>query len=147
MAVVTDDLIGRAVETGNDSNMGYWSFIRLLGKHGCHIVVASVYQVCNQQAQSAGARTAFARQLSILRRNGKDCSPRKSFFDDFDKQLEEWNNKGYEIIVSGDLNGQLGADIYGFARLSAKWNLVEIIQHFHCYFTRRLLSKAKVTGL
>jgi hypothetical protein len=29
--------------------------------------------------------------------------------------LEEWIGKGYEIILSGGLNEQLGADAHGFA--------------------------------
>ncbi len=30
-----------------------------------------------------------------------------------------------------DLNEELGSDVTGFARVSAKWSLVEIIQHTH----------------
>jgi exonuclease III len=131
MCAVTDDYVGRVVETGSDTAMGRWSFIRLLGKHGRNIIVVSVYQVCNQQANAVGDRTAFAQQLAILRENGSDSSPRKSFYDDMEKQLEDWIRKGYEIILSGDLNEELGTDIQGFARISAKFNLVEIIQHFH----------------
>jgi endonuclease/exonuclease/phosphatase (EEP) superfamily protein YafD len=48
-----------------------------------------------------------------------------------DQQIEEWIQKGYEIILSGDLNEELGADIQGFARISAKWDLVGVIQHYH----------------
>jgi hypothetical protein len=94
-------------------------------------MICSVYQVCNQNANTVGDRTAFAQHLSLLRRNGRDCSPRHAFFEDLDKQLEEWTEKGYKIILSGDLNEELGADVNGFARLSTKWNLVEVIQHFH----------------
>jgi hypothetical protein len=42
------------------------------------------------------------------------------FFDDMDAQLKEWIGKGYEVILSGDLNKKLGADVNGFARLRAK---------------------------
>jgi exonuclease III len=131
MSVVTDDYVGRVTGSGSDSEMGRWSYHRLLGKHGRKIIVISVYQVCNQQASTVGDRTAFAQQLSLLRRNGKDCSPRKSFYDDLDIQIQEWRDQDYEIILSGDLNEELGADLQGFARISAKHNLVEIIQHFH----------------
>jgi hypothetical protein len=94
-------------------------------------MVVSVYQVCKQNASTVGDRTAFAQQLSLLRQNGKDCSPRKSFSDDLDKQLEEWTQHGYKILLTGDINKELGADVNGFACLSARWNLVDIIQHFH----------------
>ena len=131
MSAVTDNYIGRVVETGSDSEMGRWSYTRLQCKHGRTIMIVSAYQVCNQQENSAGEKTAFAQQLTLLRRNGRDGSPRKAFFDDLDQQLNEWITKGYEIILSGDLNEQLGADIHGFAHISAKWDLVEVIQHYH----------------
>jgi hypothetical protein len=131
MTAVTDNYVGRVIETGSDRDMGRWSYTCLLGKHGRIIVVVSVYQVFNQQASTVGDRTAFAQQLSLLRQNGKDCSPQKSFLDDLDKQLEEWTEKGYKILLSADINKELGSDVNGFARLSASWKLVEIIQHFH----------------
>jgi exonuclease III len=131
MPVVTDDFVGPVTETGSDIEMGRWSYQRLLGKQGRNIIVVSLYQVCNQQANNVRDRTAFAQHLSLLRRNGKDCSARKSFFDGIDKQIGKWIEKGYEIILSGDLNKELGSDIHGFARISARHNLVEVIQHFH----------------
>jgi hypothetical protein len=94
MCAVTDDYVGRVMESGSDTKMGRWSYIRLLGKYGRQIVVVSVYQVCNQHANTTGDRTAFAQQSSLLQRNGKDCSPRRSFFNDLDKQLEEWSENG-----------------------------------------------------
>ena len=165
MSAVTDNYIGRVVETGSDSEMGRWSYTRLQCKHGRTIMIVSAYQVCNQQENSAGEKTAFAQQLSLLRRNGRDGSPRKAFFDDLDQQLNEWITKGYEIILSGDLNEQLGADIHGFAHISAKWDLVEVIQHYHgmtdepptyvrgikrldyVFCTPNLLSSVKRSGL
>jgi hypothetical protein len=48
------------------------------------------------------------------------------FFDDPDLHLEEWIGKGYGILLSRDLNEELGAGVHGFAR-----NLVKIIQHMH----------------
>jgi hypothetical protein len=131
MSAVTDDYAGRVVKTGSDEEMGRWSYTRMLGRQGREIVVVSAYQVCNQQANQVGDRTAYAQQQYLLRRNGQDCSPRKSFFDDLDEQLGKWISKGYKIILSGDLNEELGADVTGFARITAKWDLVEIIQHTH----------------
>ena len=131
LSAVSDNYVGRVVETDSDKEMGRWSYTGLLGRNGRNIMIVSAYQVCNQQASTVGDRTAVAQQLSLLRRHGKDCSPRKSFFDDLDHQIEEWRDQGYEIILSGDLNEELGADIYGFVQISAKWDLVEIIQHYH----------------
>jgi exonuclease III len=51
--------------------------------------------------------------------------------DDLEIQVADWSSKGYDIIISGDLNELLGADEQSFARISSKHNLTEIIQHFH----------------
>jgi exonuclease III len=74
MTVVTDDYVGQVIKTGSDTEMGRWSFTRLLGMHGQNIILVSVYQVCNQQSNAVGDRTAFAQQLLLLQRNGKDYS-------------------------------------------------------------------------
>jgi hypothetical protein len=130
MSIITDYLLGRVIETGSDTKMGRWSYIRLLGKHGQNFIVGSVYQVCNQQASAVGDQTAFTQQLSLLRCNIKDSSTRKSFLTTSKNKLKN-GGKGYKIILSGDLNKELGVDIHGFAWISAKWNLVKVIQHFH----------------
>lgn len=66
MCAVTDNYVGRVVESGSDKELGRWSFTRVLGKHGRHIVIVSAYQVCDQREKDAGPRTAFAQQLSLL---------------------------------------------------------------------------------
>jgi hypothetical protein len=56
----------------------------------------------------------------ILQQNGRDGSPRKAFLEDLDKQIKEWINQDYKIVLSGDFNEQLGAGIHGFTIISAK---------------------------
>jgi exonuclease III len=131
MVAVTDDYVGRVTEIGSDREMGRWSYIRLLGKRGRNIVIASVYNVCLHHGTRIGDRTAHAQQVGILRKHGRDESPRKAFLVDFEKQVEEWIAKDYEILINGDLNELLGAEDQSFARISAKHDLTEIIQHFH----------------
>jgi hypothetical protein len=45
--------------------------------------------------------------------------------------VTEWIQEGHELIIAGDINEELGNDISGFSRISAKHNLVELIQHNH----------------
>jgi exonuclease III len=97
MSIITDDYIGRVIETGRNIEMGRWSYQRLLEKHGQNIILVSLYQVCNQQANNVGNRTAFVQQLSLLRQNGKDCLPRKSLYDNINKQIQEEPNKSSHL--------------------------------------------------
>ena len=131
LVAVTDDYVGRAALIGSDPELGRWSFIKLLGKRGRGIIVVSIYKVCQQDSTRCGDRTAYAQQMSILVRNGRDETPRTAFLSDFDTQVAEWLELGFELIINGDLNELLGADEQSFARISSKHNLTEIIQHFH----------------
>jgi hypothetical protein len=131
MVAVTDDYVGRVTEIGSDTEMGRWSYICLLGKHGRNIIITSVYNVCLQHGDKIGDRTAHAQQTGILRKHGQDETPRKAFLVDFEKQVDEWIVNDYELIINGDLNKVLGAEDQSFARISAKHDLTEIIQHCH----------------
>lgn len=53
------------------------------------------------------------------------------FLKNINLQLKEWIGKGYEVVLSSNLIEKLGADVCGFARITAEWNLVEMIQHYH----------------
>jgi hypothetical protein len=80
-------------------------------QRGWNIVIASVYTVCLDHGNKIGDRTAQAQQV------GQDHSPRKAFLEDFDKQVKEWIAKDYEIIISGDLSEEIGADEQSFASI------------------------------
>jgi endonuclease/exonuclease/phosphatase family metal-dependent hydrolase len=43
----------------------------------------------------------------------------------------EWLQVGHEVVIAGDINKGPGNNISGFTRISAKHDLLEIIQHFH----------------
>ena len=128
--MITDKYIGCVTGKGSDTELGRWSYQEILGKHGRKIVLVTIYQVCKHQGK-AGERTAHTQQVSLLVRQGRKASPRKAFIDDLDVKVTEWLLAGHELIISGDLNEELGNDMSGFSRISSKHNLVEIIQHIH----------------
>jgi hypothetical protein len=84
-----------------------------------------------QHGRNFGDRTAHVQQPGILAKHGCDQLPRKAFLEDFDVQVTEWKTADCKIIVNDDLNELLGANAQSFARISAKHNLTEVIQHFH----------------
>jgi exonuclease III len=129
LTMVTDDYTGRVTNIGRDEELGRWSFTAMIGKHGRTILLVTIYKVCNKN--SGGSRTAYTQQVSLLLRNGRTVSPRKAFLDDFDQQVSQWLAKGYELIIAGNLNEELGGNLSGFSRISSKHNLVEIIQQAH----------------
>jgi hypothetical protein len=63
--IVTNNYTGRVTGTGSDTGLGRWSYLKILGSKGRTIILATVYQVCNQGHQ-VGSRTAHAQQTSLL---------------------------------------------------------------------------------
>jgi hypothetical protein len=51
--------------------------------------------------------------------------------DDLNWQITTWLQDGHELIIAGDINKELGGDVTGFARISSKHDLVEIMQQMH----------------
>jgi hypothetical protein len=100
-------------------------YVEILGRQGRTIILATICKVCNQRNQAV-PRTAHTQQVSLLLREVK---PWKAFLDDFDSQGNAWLLAGHELVIAGNINEALGNDITGFARISAKHDLVEILQH------------------
>ena len=66
MLGVTGPLVGRVRQTLQD-NLGRWTGLELLGRDGQKLVIICAYQVC-QRSGGTGEFTAYAQQVSILRR-------------------------------------------------------------------------------
>jgi hypothetical protein len=77
LTMLTDKYTGRVTGTGDDSSLGRWSYIEILGR-GRTILLVTVYNVCQQHGNQAGSRTAHTQQASLLLREGRKVSPPQS---------------------------------------------------------------------
>jgi exonuclease III len=128
--LVTNKYTGRVTRYhGDDKDLGRWSYLKILGK-GRTILLVTIYQVCDTHGQR-GSRTAHTQQVSLLVRQRQTVSPLRAFIADFQLQVTEWLQEGYELVIAGDINKELGNDINGFTSITSQHNLVEIIQHRH----------------
>jgi exonuclease III len=131
MTMVTDKYTGQVKEMGHNIDLGRYSYIKMIRKHGRLIIMVTIYNVCNQQGNHGSNHMAHTQQLSLLLQQGRSAHPRKAFLDDFDHQVTDWIATGHELIIAGDINEELGNDISRFSRISAKHHLIEFIQHKH----------------
>lgn len=130
MAIV-GDWTGRIMESGAD-DLGRWTWARISGINGHTILIVNVYNVCKNNIEKAGPTTAFAQQWKILRLSGQTMpNPRKQLVKDLCKQMDEWRDRKCSFFITGDINEVLGRDPYGFAEITAKFNLTEINGHLH----------------
>jgi hypothetical protein len=71
-------------------------------------------------------------QWVILRESGeKNPDPIKHFYQDIQKQLQEWKQQGSEILLMIDANEQIGEKPGGLTSVMGKLGLTELVRHIH----------------
>jgi hypothetical protein len=100
-----------------------WSTISLNARKGLIIHFITLYQVVNK-AQN-GPFTASQQQRTSLLLEGRDIPPRKAFLQDFDAYLQS------QYVVMGDFNEVVGKTLSGFAAITGRYQLVDVLGHFH----------------
>jgi len=84
--------------------MGRWSYVELLGKNQCKVIIASVYCVCPQTAV-IGSNTAYMQQFQImLQRGHPHPDPRQQILIDLTAQIRDWISSQHEVLVCMDVN-------------------------------------------
>jgi hypothetical protein len=103
--------------------LGRWSFQILRSKSNQHIAVVTAYRVCqNSDSGVPGPLTAFTQQRTILRATHANPNPKIIWDEHFRKQLQQWRDMDYDIIVMMDANDSLHA--------SSKLTLYKTLQEF-----------------
>ena len=131
-SIITNNLVGRYHSSMSDLELGRWSVTTLNIRDNRKLSIICCYQVCDQNINSAGPKTAFNQQWSILKRQGKLCpNPRKQFCSDLDALLSQLRLSGHSIILAGDFNTTIGDNPHGLDMLLKKHALVDSIQYLH----------------
>ena len=130
--IITNNVVGRFHSSLSDDSLGRWSIVNLTLNSGQLLSIVCCYQVCEQHRHTAGPKTAYNQQWSILKEQGYvHPNPRKQFYHDLDHTLSTLTNQGNLIILSGDFNCTIGEDPTGLDRLLIKYRLIDPIQHHH----------------
>ena len=132
MTVVTGNWVGRLSECAPDSHgLGQWTTSTLRGKMDTHLTIVTAYQVCKDNIQTTGAKTAFRQQWSLLRHSHAEPDPRKSFISDLDALLTQLGEASHEIILLLDANESLSDRYSGIRTLTRKHNLADLHTRLH----------------
>jgi hypothetical protein len=140
LTVRVDNFTGRIFESGKDKEFGRWSYFKTSGRNGRQLVIATVYQVCDQPVASTGDTTACKQQHLILNdqkrltthANGRVTPhPRAALLTDLSLQMRQWRDEGFEVLLSGDLNEVIGEVPTKFAAFTTAFNLTDIYRHQH----------------
>ena len=127
---VTGPLVGRVQHTIQD-DLGRWTGVELLGRDGRKLAIICAYQVC-QRSGGQGEFTAYAQQVSILRRRGQHhVNPRKQFVIDLVNLLRPYVESRADIILMGDFNESIGLKSTGMAHVTGECRLTDVQTHRH----------------
>jgi len=84
--------------------MGRWSALALRGKANKTLLFVMAYRVCNQSVM-LGSQKAYTQQYTQLIQNGyENPDPREIFVTDLIKQIQQWQQQKYEILLCMDAN-------------------------------------------
>jgi hypothetical protein len=112
-----------------EDSIGRWSTLSRKARNGMVFHFITLYQVVDK-AQN-GPFTAYQQQQASLLLEGRDLAPRKAFLMDFDQYLLSLKPQSSQFVVMGDFNEVVGRTLSGFATLTGRYQLVDIIGHFH----------------
>jgi exonuclease III len=101
--ICKDDIALRAIKMGQDiKRLGRWTWTLFQGKHNRCTRVISVYVPC--LARTFGCRKVYCRQQKALLQMGNNDLVIEIFWKDFWEQIDEWRDKGDQLIIGGDWN-------------------------------------------
>jgi hypothetical protein len=99
--MATDDCSHRVVSQGSDpTGLGRWAWLRLEGKDGHHLRLASAYR----PVDSIGPGTVYAQHERYFASQYRDVDPRQAFYDDLFDEVQKWKALGDHIVVGLDAN-------------------------------------------
>ena len=131
-SLLLQKMVGRHHSSFSDSSLGRWTVTNLSMRNNQILSIICCYQVCQGTIVSAGPKTAFSQQWSLLKQQGHDNpNPRKQFYTDLDKLLSKLISQNNMIILAGDFNASVGNEPHGLDRIVTKFNLCDTIQYLH----------------
>ena len=108
-SIMTGNSTGRFHSSQRDEKLGRWSVLHLNLPGSKILSIICCYQCCKHTIQSAGPKTAYSQQWSILHDSGiAHPNPRKQFIKDLDKLLSKLASPGHSIVLAGDFNETIG---------------------------------------
>ena len=133
-SLITNEWTGRILNCDTDTTgLGRWTTITLNGKRHRKIAIISAYQVCNTSIHQCGLTTCFSQQWHLLRAQGTEFpNPRKSFWTDLSRHIQNLQESAHLIIVVGDFNTSYSINNSNpLSNLRSSCNLLDAVSNFH----------------
>jgi hypothetical protein len=101
LTVCQGNLCARTYAYGTEKTiLGRWSWIKIRGRQGLSIVIATVYR----PVKSDGVLSTYQQHQSVLLDLGIDACPRQQLLENLSAHIKIWISEGNQIIIAGDFN-------------------------------------------
>lgn len=137
--------VSRIIEKGEDeSGLVRWTYVGLRGDQATKILHVTWYLLCKQCITTAGEKTAFMQQYTLLREKFPtiDINPRRQSVLDMQLFLMKKQQEGYFIILSTDGNENLSSTRGGYCPVES-----ETIHAFNKEHDGLILTLVNTCGL
>ena len=126
MMITTGALTSRVKKQVRDK-WGRWVCQEFKGKNDKQIAVMSAYQPIDKGAQT-GRITVAAQHISLLIQTQDSCTkPREAFRRDLMECIKNYQNNGFEILLTGDFNEVLGSELEGMSKIANATGLLDLM--------------------
>ena len=100
-------LRSKYLRSGRDK-MGRWTWDEF-GDNNVTSRIYNVYRVINGSLETSGANTAWAQQQLYMETKNIEGTPRQNVIQELTREVKEYVDKGYNIIILGDFNESINS--------------------------------------
>jgi len=132
MSLTTGPITGRLIETSADA-LGRWAWTKFRGRDNKVVTMICTYQVCQADARTTGPMTCASQLYSVYCQEGRQQAHRVRVhhLKDLSALIKKCQEDGELVLVTGDLNEEVGADAGGMSTLTSDYGLEDVMLHCH----------------
>ena len=131
LVFTTGALTSRVMKQTRDK-WGRWVIQEFRGQHNRKLAVMTVYQPIEKGGSQIGKITVEAQHTSLLLQTGDALSkPRDAFRRDLLQCIQQYQQEGYDILITGDFNEVLGSESDGISKIVSETGLLDIMAAHH----------------
>jgi hypothetical protein len=123
--IAQGDVTGR-IHLHKSDKYGRWSYLSTQGAKGIWTLFITAYQVCKQPTKKTGISAYHQQQATFITEHRTNLDPRHNFRKDLLKFIQQHQNKGHRIVLSGDFNEHIHDNNSFLQEVSIQCKIIDI---------------------
>jgi hypothetical protein len=123
--IAQGDVTGR-IHLHESDKYGRWSYMSTQGAKGLYTICITAYQVNKKPAKKTGTTAYHQQQAAFITEKRTNLNPRHNLRRDLIKFIQQHQNKGHRIVLSGDFNEHIHDHNSFLQEVSLQCKLIDI---------------------